>query len=148
MHSVPAFADRTFNDIEHSYAADAIEAMAAKGYVTGYKDGSFRPLQLISRQEWASIFAKTLKRIPTNKELASFRDVSPWALPYVRVLQEESITKGIGGQLFGAKRNLTRQDMAVWYARYFGVSEDIPSPVYPALWTGPIYRTMRKRACG
>ncbi|MEC0330006.1 S-layer homology domain-containing protein [Paenibacillus macerans] len=127
MHSVPAFADRTFNDIEHSYAADAIEAMAAQGYVTGYKDGSFRPLQLISRQEWASIFAKTLKRIPNNKELASFRDVSPWALPYVQVLQEESITKGIGGQLFGAKHHLTRQDMAVWYARYFGVSENTPS---------------------
>ncbi|EHS59048.1 hypothetical protein WG8_0926 [Paenibacillus sp. Aloe-11] len=121
---MPVFADRAFNDIEHSYAADAIEAMAAQGYVTGYQDGSFRPVFFISRQEWASIFAKTLIRTPNDKNVISFRDVSPWALPYVQILQKENITKGISDQLFGAKHNMTRQDMAVWYARYFGVSED------------------------
>lgn len=124
IHTVPVFADRAFNDIEHSYAADAIEAMAAQGYVTGYQDGSFRPVHFISRQEWASIFAKTLKRTSVNKSLTPFSDVSPWALPYVQTLQAENITKGISNQLFGAKHNMTRQDMAVWYARYFGVSED------------------------
>ncbi|WP_043890786.1 S-layer homology domain-containing protein [Paenibacillus sp. Aloe-11] len=124
IHTVPVFADRAFNDIEHSYAADAIEAMAAQGYVTGYQDGSFRPVFFISRQEWASIFAKTLIRTPNDKNVISFRDVSPWALPYVQILQKENITKGISDQLFGAKHNMTRQDMAVWYARYFGVSED------------------------
>ncbi|WP_226001478.1 S-layer homology domain-containing protein [Paenibacillus sp. BJ-4] len=124
IHTVPVFADRAFNDIEHSYAADAIEAMAAQGYVTGYQDGSFRPIHFISRQEWASIFAKSLKRTSNGKDVTSFRDVSPWALPYVQTLQAENITKGIGDQLFGAKHNMTRQDMAVWYARYFGVSED------------------------
>ncbi|MEK3948749.1 S-layer homology domain-containing protein [Paenibacillus sp. FSL H7-0703] len=124
IHSAPVFADRAFNDIEHSYAADAIETMAAQGYVTGYQDGSFRPLHFISRQEWASIFAKTLKRTSNNRGVTSFRDVSPWALPYVQALQEERITKGISDQLFGAKHNMTRQDMAVWYARYFGVTED------------------------
>ncbi|MMZ50481.1 Endo-1,4-beta-xylanase A precursor [compost metagenome] len=127
IHSAPVFADRAFNDIEHSYAADAIEAMAAQGYVTGYQDGSFRPLHFISRQEWASIFAKTLKRTSNNRGVTSFRDVSPWALPYVQALQEESITKGISDQLFGAKHNMTRQDMAVWYARYFGVTDDTRS---------------------
>ncbi|MGZ0039815.1 S-layer homology domain-containing protein [Paenibacillus ottowii] len=126
IHSAPVFADRAFNDIEHSYAADAIETMAAQGYVTGYQDGSFRPLQLISRQEWASIFAKTLKRTSNNSGATSFRDVSPWALPYVQALQEEKITKGISDHLFGAKHNMTRQDMAVWYARYFGVTDEDP----------------------
>lgn len=124
IHTVPVFANRAFNDIEHSYAADAIEAMAAQGYVTGYQDGSFRPVHFISRQEWASIFAKTLKRTSVNKSVAPFNDVSPWALPYVQTLQAENITKGISDQLFGAKNNMTRQDMAVWYARYFGVTED------------------------
>ncbi|MGO4949878.1 S-layer homology domain-containing protein [Paenibacillus sp. DRB1-1] len=124
IHTVPVFADRAFNDIEHSYAADAIEAMAAQGYVTGYQDGSFRPVHFISRQEWASIFAKTLKRTSVNKSITPFSDVSPWALSYVQTLQAENITKGISDQLFGAKHNMTRQDMAVWYARYFGVSED------------------------
>ncbi|MFC7558008.1 S-layer homology domain-containing protein [Paenibacillus farraposensis] len=124
---MPVFADRAFNDIEHSYAADAIEAMAAQGYVTGYQDGSFRPVHFISRQEWATIFAKTLKRTSNNRDVTSFRDVSPWALPYVQILQKENITKGINDQLFGAKQNMTRQDMAVWYARYFGVSEDTRS---------------------
>ncbi|TQS00855.1 S-layer homology domain-containing protein [Paenibacillus ottowii] len=126
IHSAPVFADRAFNDIEHSYATDAIETMAAQGYVTGYQDGSFRPLQLISRQEWASIFAKTLKRTSNNSGATSFRDVSPWALPYVQALQEEKITKGISDHLFGAKHNMTRQDMAVWYARYFGVTDEDP----------------------
>ncbi|KAF6604539.1 S-layer homology domain-containing protein, partial [Paenibacillus sp. EKM208P] len=41
-----------------------------------------------------------------------------------QTLQAENITKGVSDQLFGAKHNMTRQDMAVWYARYFGVSED------------------------
>ncbi|WP_010347390.1 S-layer homology domain-containing protein [Paenibacillus peoriae] len=127
IHTVPVFADRAFNDIEHSYAADAIEAMAAQGYVTGYQDGSFRPVQFISRQEWATIFAKTLKRTLNDKDVITFRDVSPWALPYVQILQKENITKGISDQLFGAKQNMTRQDMAVWYARYLGVSEDTRS---------------------
>ncbi|MBE0341765.1 S-layer homology domain-containing protein, partial [Paenibacillus sp. 28ISP30-2] len=124
VHTVPVFADRAFNDIEHSYAADAIEAMAAQGVVTGYHDGSFRPIDFISRQEWASIFAKTVKRTSNTRSVVPFTDVSPWALSYVQTLQEENITKGISDQLFGAKHNMTRQDMAVWYARYFGVSED------------------------
>nr|WP_149095960.1 S-layer homology domain-containing protein [Paenibacillus terrae] len=124
VHTVPVFADRAFNDIEHSYAADAIEAMAAQGVVTGYHDGSFRPIDFISRQEWASIFAKTVKRTSNTRSVVPFTDVSPWALSYVQTLQEENITKGISDQLFGAKHNITRQDMAVWYARYFGVSED------------------------
>ncbi len=127
VHTVPVFADRTFNDIEHSYAADAIEAMAAQGVITGYQDGSFRPIDFISRQEWASIFAKTVKRTSNTRGAVPFTDVSPWALSYVQTLQEENITKGISDQLFGAKHNMTRQDMAVWYARYFGVSEDIQS---------------------
>ncbi|WP_025681715.1 S-layer homology domain-containing protein [Paenibacillus massiliensis] len=132
IHSATIYADRSFNDIEHSYAADAIETMAAQGYVTGYEDGSFRPLYFISRQEFASIFAKTLQRTSNNSNAASFRDVSLWALPYVQALQEERITKGISEQLFGARQNLTRQDMVVWYARYFGVSEDTQMTSIPS----------------
>ncbi|CAM5213972.1 Virginiamycin B lyase [Lysinibacillus sphaericus] len=43
----------TFQDIENHWAQEIIEALATQGVITGYKDGTFRPNETISRQHVA-----------------------------------------------------------------------------------------------
>lgn len=46
---------KSFNDINQSYAKDAIELLGGLGIISGYSDGSFRPDNRITRSESAAL---------------------------------------------------------------------------------------------
>lgn len=121
--SISATSKGAFTDIEQSYAVDAIKSLSAQGVITGYQDGSFQPKRSISRQEWASVFVKSLNWTSEPGTVLPFQDVSPWAVPYVSALYHHQITNGISATEFGVKRPITRQEIAVWYARYLGLTD-------------------------
>lgn len=123
--SVSATSPKAFTDIEKSYAFDAITSLSAQGVITGYEDGSFQPQRSISRQEWASVFVKSLNWTSEPDTVLPFTDVSPWAVPYVSALYHHQITNGISEKIFGVKQSITRQDIAVWYARYLGLTDNV-----------------------
>lgn len=50
-----------FKDIKDDYwAREAIEALAEKGYVNGYEDGTFHPNAPITRAEVATILSRII----------------------------------------------------------------------------------------
>ncbi len=120
---ISAMSKEAFTDIRQSYAVDAITSLSAQGVITGYQDGSFQPRRSISRQEWASVFVKSLNWTSEPGTVLPFTDVSPWAVPYVSALYQYDITKGISATEFGVKQPISRQDVAVWYARYLGLTD-------------------------
>ncbi|MBP1903650.1 hypothetical protein J2Z32_000262 [Paenibacillus turicensis] len=119
------YADDSFKDIQQSYAKEAISILAQNQIIQGYEDHTFRPRNDITRQEWATIFVRTLNLNTKNMTSSPFKDVPTWSAPYINTLYEGKITTGFTNDLFGSKKNMIRQDVAVWYARYLGVEPEV-----------------------
>ncbi|MCD7769161.1 MAG: S-layer homology domain-containing protein [Oscillospiraceae bacterium] len=63
--------DAAFSDVSGDYwAADAISAASAQGWVEGYGDGSFRPGSYITRAEAVTIVNRVLGRTPDEHTIA------------------------------------------------------------------------------
>ena len=58
--SIPA-SSNSFTDVKNSRAADAMAAVSAQGILSGYADGSFKPDQIVSREEFASVMYRYLQ---------------------------------------------------------------------------------------
>lgn len=67
----------SFSDVSGYWAEDYIANAAAKGWVGGYTDGTFRPEQYITRAEAITIINRMLKRFVNEDGLHS--DASIWS---------------------------------------------------------------------
>ncbi|MBE1444790.1 S-layer homology domain-containing protein [Paenibacillus sp. OAS669] len=118
----------SFNDIDGSYAKNAIMELANQGIVTGVEDHKFYPALTITRQDFAIILAKTLQLDVSNPPATpTFKDVPPssYAYSYVEAAVKAGLIQGTGNNLFGTGQNLSRQDMAVMFVRALGAN---PNP--------------------
>ena len=74
---LPVFAESTFSDVNGNYAwaYDYVEDMAAKGLISGYEDGTYRPGKRVSRMEAFALFARLMgSNSEINKDvLESFK---------------------------------------------------------------------------
>lgn len=112
-------AQSSFSDIDQSYAKNNIEALASKGLLSGYPDGTFKPFNQVTRLEFAVMLSRALDL--DNKYSAQYctlTDVPDWARGAVGGLQDAGLVKGIGNNLLGADLDLTREDLAgfMWNA--------------------------------
>jgi len=105
-------AESPFQDIDQSFAKQDIITLAEKGVVGGFSDGTFRPENLVTRAEFATMLVKS-KGIPapTTHE-GVFRDVQrgEWYAPFAELSYRLGVTSGSDG-LFFPDRYLTREEM-------------------------------------
>ena len=73
--------EKDFNDIDESYANEAIKKLAGLSIISGYDDNSFRPTNNITRAEATSMTIRTLKylksssvNVDTNYDLDYFNN--------------------------------------------------------------------------
>ncbi|RVU54009.1 S-layer homology domain-containing protein [Anaerosphaera multitolerans] len=66
-----------FTDIKGNWAEDSIKKLASHGLINGYEDGSFKPDQLITRAEAATLVNSVLERTPHKDNLLS--DMKRWS---------------------------------------------------------------------
>ncbi len=89
--------DNPFKDVSSSHwAKEAIINCAAKGYVEGYEDGSFRPNNNITRAEAVTLINRVLGREPKAEiltEAPGFSDITAAHWAYLHIL-EASFTHG------------------------------------------------------
>ena len=85
---------------------DAVSSAVDYGLISGYPDGTFRPEQLLTREEMITIFAKAslMVKLDAIKEntLADFLDrtkVSAWAKPYMDQAIRTGLVSGNQGML-------------------------------------------------
>jgi hypothetical protein len=90
----------TFSDVPEGYPYfQAIHALARAGVVEGYGDGTYRPDQRVTREEFTKMLLLTMDQIPQEEMVAPFDDVP--AVPglslddYVALAAELSITQGV-----------------------------------------------------
>ncbi len=102
----------TFQDIENHWAQEIIEALATQGVITGYKDGTFRPNETISRQHVAVLLTRAFTFEASRPSIA-FSDVAPHHPYYheITILQQAGIIDGIDGAFHPAD-HLTRAQLA------------------------------------
>lgn len=105
-----------FSDIEDvSWAAEAINALAAKGVVSGRGNNMFAPKDNITREEFVKMCV-VLFKIPTGNDISlNFADVNSesWYYPYIKTAYGAGVVNGTSETSFGVGSYITRQDAAV-----------------------------------
>ena len=120
----------TFKDVDkNSWNADAISKLATLGIISGYKDGTFKPNQKITRAEYASIIAR-YKNISSDKN--EFEDTKEhWAVKQINACKEEGYIKGYEDNTFKPQNSLTRAEAVVITNKVFKIqaSEEIQKQI-------------------
>ena len=135
-----------FSDVTDSPYASAINELAARGIVSGYRDGTFRPGEPVSRQQFAKMIVKTLGLAVTGAEVCPFPDVGsgmdPWDSyypdKYVAVCAAHGITQGYVDGSFGPYDDIRRQQLISMVTRAAALP-DPPAGYAPEFQRGQFY---------
>ena len=97
------------NDIRGHWAAVFIEALVAKGIISGFPDGSFRPEAPITRAQAATIIAKTFQ-LPIIRNVKNFIDIQTgfWAASAISRAAGMGFINGFPDGTFRPEKNLSK----------------------------------------
>ncbi|KAA8997570.1 hypothetical protein F4V43_17570 [Paenibacillus spiritus] len=132
-----------FSDISSTYwALPEIERLHNQKLIGGYRDGTFRPANLITRAEAVKLIVQAADlRAEAAGPAQPLKDVpgSYWAYSYIEAAQKSSIITGYADGSFRPGDTLTRADSAVIIARAFhlpdsGERTPTPSDVSGSHW--------------
>ncbi|MGD6842200.1 S-layer homology domain-containing protein [Bacillus infantis] len=120
-----AAASASFPDVPTGHwAYNEITALADKGIINGYSDGSFKPSQLLNRGQAAVLFTNALGlEVPEN--LNVFKDLksTSYFAQYAAAVEANGVFGGYANGNFGAGDNLTREQMASVLVRAFDLKD-------------------------
>lgn len=109
---------RTFPDLAACEQAPAVEALAARGIITGRPDGTFDPDGSMTRAEFTAIAVRALGLAPEAGRAFTDVPAGAWYEGYVGTACKAGIVTGTGdGSAFTPDGTITRQEAAVMAAR-------------------------------
>lgn len=103
----------------YEWAYDAISYLYDNNIMTGDGNGSFRPGDNLTREEFVKLIITALGGGKTEAASMKFTDVEEdaWYKTYVETAFSKGIVTGISEETFGVGQNITRQDAAVMLQR-------------------------------
>jgi hypothetical protein len=121
-----------FTDVDCSnWARKYIQFCVAEGIVKGYEDGSYQPGLEVTRDQMAVYIARAIVEPTCRAELGcytppstpTFPDVPTdhWAFKHIEYCAQEDVVKGYEDGYYHPERVVTRDQMAVYVARAFGL---------------------------
>jgi hypothetical protein len=118
-----------YRALEGHWASDALNRLAALRIVQGFPDGTMRPSQSVTREQYAKLLAETLGLpVAAGSSPAGFPDVraASWSAPYIEALVRAAIVDdaSMAAGSFRPLEPITRADMAVWTARALALPSD------------------------
>ena len=123
-----SFAATTFSDIEGHWAKTVVEEMAAKGVLNGFEEGTFRPDESVTREQFAKILVETLK-IAGNTTNIKFVDIEEdrWSKDYIyRASRYLTGYENNGKYFFRPTEASVREDVAVAVVQAEGLQTEKP----------------------
>lgn len=104
-----SFPDLSPEHPDYSY----IETIKAKGVISGYEDGTFRPANKITRAEIATMASATAG-LKTNLVKTTFLDVpdTHWALQSILKCRANGVVSGYPDGTFRPQNNITRAEIS------------------------------------
>ncbi len=108
-----------FRDVPLDYWARGYIQLAWElGIITGYKDGNFRPEQVVSRAEMVVMLLRTLSCTGPEQLEISFKDELPeWAEADILLAAKIGLVEGFTDRTFRAEEPVTRAQAAVFINR-------------------------------
>ncbi|MEF2245768.1 S-layer homology domain-containing protein [Paenibacillus sp. IITD108] len=109
----------TFNDIKNHWAESLIKRAAALNLINGFPDGTFRPNDDVTREQFTVMLMNALKSDSTKGGI-SFADhasISSWARESVEKAIHAGIISGYEDGTFRPAAYITRAQLAVMIAR-------------------------------
>ena len=115
-----------FTDVaDGDWYADAVNWAASEGIVVGFEDDTFRPNDLITREQLAAIFCNYAEwkgmDISSRADLSNYNDaasVSSWAAETVQWAAAEGLISGMPGDLLAPQGSATRAQVAAILERF------------------------------
>ena len=105
----------SLSDISGNWAEPFIRALTDKGIIAGYKDGTFRPDQPVTRAEFAALIRRAFPDAPEVSSKKTFRDVPPgyWAAEAIAKASSIGFLAGDPGGTFRPADNIKRIESLV-----------------------------------
>lgn len=109
------FAGSGFADVRGNWAASYIQALAEKGILGGFPDGTFRPNEPVTRAQFAAIIEKAFDPAARSGSTASFSDVSPsfWGYNVINSVARSGFMSGYPGNIFRPNQEIPRVQVIV-----------------------------------
>lgn len=124
-HGEDPAAFSSFKDIDDGkWYASSVGYIEKKGLITGYEDGTFKPMRSITRAEFAKILASFAELEPVDD--ISFKDVKSnhWARGYIGAVERAGLMKGRGGSKFAPSDKITREELSAAMNKAIGRQPD------------------------
>ena len=120
------FSDVDTTDWYYSNVMRAVEL----GILSGYTDGTFKPMNNITRRDFAIMLAQSLGHDNDEEATSPFKDVADtdYGVSSIAYLYENEITVGDSNGNFNPDANITRQEAAIMLVKAFeatGTSSDL-----------------------
>ena len=129
LHLEPEPALLRFTDLDPSaFYTGYVNALAARGVISGEMDGSFQPDRTVSRAEMAALLDRALA-LPTAEYRAAFIDVDvgDWFAAHIEAIRSAGITTGCSSDRYCPASSVTREEMSIFLSRAFS----LPIPTIP-----------------
>jgi len=144
----------SFKDIQGLWAQPYIEALANKGGITGFPDGTFRPNDPVTRAQFAAIVSRAFTpsaRLPRTE----FKDVpsSFWGYQAIQSASQSGFLRGYPEGLFKPAQPIPRVEALVSLSSGLGFASGNPTVLskfqdaqqIPAWATGAIAAATQRR---
>lgn len=120
---------QTFTDVPDEYwAADYISALADRGVLSGYLDGTFRPEATMTRAEFAAILGQAFPVTDSFGATGGFIDVSAdyWGYSAINAARAAGFLSGYPSNEFRPEQTISRVQALVSLANGLDYSSDAP----------------------
>ncbi|WP_066506251.1 S-layer homology domain-containing protein [Abyssisolibacter fermentans] len=126
----------TPSDVVGTDYEDAVERLMALGVVDGFTDGTIRPEDSITREQFAKLMVITLGMgdlVDYAKEDSLFVDVpaTNWANGYINIASAKGLIKGYGDGTFGLGDEITYAQALTILVRALGYDDEGLSGKWP-----------------
>ena len=134
MYTVTVEEGVSFSDVTAgAWYYENVMGAAENGYVSGYPDGTFKPMQSVTRAEFASMIAKAMGYDSDPDAGSAYPDVADdhWAKAAINFCAQNDIINGYDDGTFQPNKAITRQEAAAILNKAFelsvkyGVSTDL-----------------------
>lgn len=109
-----------FTDIENHWGKEYIDYVIGRGQLSGTSDVTFAPDTAMTRGMLVTVLGRMADVDIKEYTTSSFIDVpiDKYYLPYIEWAYKNDIVKGIGNRQFAPDQPVTRQEIAVIFAKY------------------------------
>ena len=105
-----------FTDVPSNFwAYESITKMTKEGLMSGYRNGTFKPNDPLSREEAAYLFSNMIGDTPSIMLASSFSDITSdrWSSLAIESVARANIISGYGDNTYRPEQYMSRQEFAV-----------------------------------